>query len=223
LGVLSVVVTIYNKAGQLDELWQRLEAVLSTLTSDWEVLFVEDCGQDDSWEKLQGLASSHHRLSPHRTPRNLGQMAAIAYGLERCQGQWVVVMDGDLEHPPEVIAKFWDRRNSGADAVLGLAVGGKHPTWRRFFSRVFNRISKVGEGGRASTYSLLNRHAVDGFLSSPGAGKVFIRALEQLPLTRHYESFQVGACHQAQSSYTPTKLIKLALTTLWFQVRSRFA
>ena len=101
---ISVVIPVYNCAGCLRALHGRLTATLSALTADYEIVLVDDRSRDGAWEILTTLARSDPRLRVVRLSRNFGQHAAITAGLTRSRGAWTVVMDCDLQEPPEEIA-----------------------------------------------------------------------------------------------------------------------
>ena len=128
---LSIVVPVYNAAGCMAELHRRLTAMLNRLTSSFEIVLVDDGSRDDSWGAIAQLAKDDPRIRAVRLSRNFGQHAAITAGLHECQGAWAVVMDCDLQDPPEDIPRLWDRAQEGVDIVLARRRERQHSRFRR--------------------------------------------------------------------------------------------
>jgi polyisoprenyl-phosphate glycosyltransferase len=115
---LSIVSPVYRAEECLPELYRRLVQAAERITPDFELVLVEDCGPDRSWQVLEQLAKSDHRLKAVRLSRNFGQHYAITAGLDRAEGDWVVVMDCDLQDPPEEIEKLYHKAHEGYDVVF---------------------------------------------------------------------------------------------------------
>jgi glycosyltransferase involved in cell wall biosynthesis len=106
---ISIVTPVYRAEGCLEELHRRLVAALSAITQDFEIIMVEDCGGDRSWEIIRDLARKDARVKGIQFSRNFGQHYGITAGLDHCDGDWVVVMDCDLQDRPEDIPRWWSR------------------------------------------------------------------------------------------------------------------
>ena len=106
---VSVVVPVYGCASCLESLHERLKAVLDASTTSYEMVFVDDRSPDGSWTRLQELAARDRALRAYRLSRNFGQHVAITAGLAQSRGRWVVVMDCDLQDPPEEIPRLLAR------------------------------------------------------------------------------------------------------------------
>ena len=103
---ISVVIPVYKAEGCLEELYRRLRAALEPISADFEIILVEDCGGDRSWEMIAALARADQRVKGIQFSRNFGQHCGITAGLDRCSGEWVVVMDCDLQDQPEEIPRL---------------------------------------------------------------------------------------------------------------------
>ena len=100
---ISAVIPVYQEEQLMRELYRRLRDALEPISNDFEILFVEDGGKDNTWEVITELSREDPRVRGLRFSRNFGQHYAITAGLDNCDGDWVVVMDGDLQDRPEVI------------------------------------------------------------------------------------------------------------------------
>lgn len=143
---LSVVVPVYRAAASLPELHQRLSAVLADHPGDYEILFVEDCGGDDSWEVIQGLARADPRVRGMKLSRNYGQHNALLAGIREARGNLIVTMDDDLQHPPEELPKLLGELDAGHDVVYGPPEHEQHGLLRDWASRI-TKIALQGAMG----------------------------------------------------------------------------
>ena len=116
---LSVVVPVYGCEESLRDLHARLGKAIEPLTDSYELVLVDDGTTDDSWSVLAELSRVDGRVRAYRLSRNYGQHAAITAGLSMCEGERVVVMDCDLEDPPEEIPRLWSKASEGYDIVFG--------------------------------------------------------------------------------------------------------
>ena len=116
--LISVVIPVYKAEHCLDELYQRLKAALETISPDFEIVLVEDCGGDHSWQVIERLAAADPRVRGIQFSRNFGQHYGITAGLDHCHGDWVVVMDCDLQDRPEEIPRLYAKAQEGYDIVL---------------------------------------------------------------------------------------------------------
>ena len=137
---ISVVIPVYKAESCLHELYRRLRKSLETITNDYEVILVEDCGGDCSWQIIGELAQADPRVKGILFSRNFGQHYGITAGLDYCDGDWVVVMDCDLQDRPEEIPRLYAKALEGYDVVLADRGERQHPLLKRAASRIFYKI-----------------------------------------------------------------------------------
>ena len=113
--LISIVVPVYKAESCLDELYRRLVVALETITRDFEIVLVEDCGGDRSWQLIEQLSRADSRVKGLQFSRNFGQHYGITAGLDYCNGDWVVVMDCDLQDRPEEIPRLYAKAQAGDD------------------------------------------------------------------------------------------------------------
>lgn len=143
---ISIVAPVYNSAATLGELVQRLEAVLPTVCQDYEIILVNDGSQDDSWEQILSLAGEHPRVHGLNLMRNYGQHNALLCGVRASQGEVIITLDDDLQHPPEEIPKLLDKLAEGFDVVYGVPEKLPHSWWRNLFSQATKRVLAFAMG-----------------------------------------------------------------------------
>lgn len=171
--VLSVVIPLYNEAGSLGPLHERLTAVLAALpVSGYEIVFVDDGSRDTTFAEVSALCAIDPALRAIRFARNFGKEAAMAAGLRTARGDIVVLMDGDLQHPPELIPEMLARWQAGAKMVTAVRRSRDTDPWlRRQLSRgfygLFRRVSEVALAEGGGDFRLFDRAVVDAINSLP--------------------------------------------------------
>jgi glycosyltransferase involved in cell wall biosynthesis len=216
---LSVVIPVYGCAGCLRPLHARLTATLEAITGDYEIILVDDRSQDGAWPVLVELAESDPHLRVVRLSRNFGQHAAITAGLSRSRGEWTVVMDCDLQEPPEEIARLWAAGQEGVDVVRTAREGRRHSAWRRAASRLYRRLLLESDRDiEYSTLSMISRKVVDVFLRLPERDREYQLVLDWLGFSQTTLSFT----HAARGDDTPSayglrQLVRVAFDGLFFR------
>ena len=131
---ISVVIPVYNSELSLRELYGELVSSLAALTDRYEIIMVEDCSQDASWEIVKELASRDERLRGFKLSRNYGQHNALLCGIRAARYDVIVTMDDDLQHPPSEISALLDKLSEGYDVVYGVPEQEQHAFWRKIAS-----------------------------------------------------------------------------------------
>ena len=115
---ISIVIPCYKCADCLADLYRRLIISLEQITKEFEIIFVNDASPEKDWQIIKELAGKDSRITGINLSRNFGQHYAITAGLDYCNGDWVVVMDGDLQDRPEEIKKFWNKTLDGYEIIV---------------------------------------------------------------------------------------------------------
>lgn len=177
---LSVVIPIYRCRGALQELHRRLVAVLPQITSRYEIIFVDDACPEGSWNTIEALAAADPNVVGVKLTRNFGQHFAITAGLKEARGNHVVVMDGDLQDPPEAIPSLWEIAAQGIPIVYARRMSRHQSSTRMsagwLYFKFLLYISKWDIDPSYGTFTLLSRRVVDAYLqfSEPYRHYLFI-------------------------------------------------
>jgi undecaprenyl-phosphate 4-deoxy-4-formamido-L-arabinose transferase len=147
--MISLLIPVYRSADSLPELHQRLVATFGTAPGAFELIFVEDCGGDNSWEVIQQLVAQDPRVRGFRMSRNYGQHNALLCGIRAAQGGVIVTLDDDLQHPPEEIPKLLAKLNEGYDVVYGPPEREQHGLLRDLASQI-TKLALEGAMGAAN-------------------------------------------------------------------------
>jgi undecaprenyl-phosphate 4-deoxy-4-formamido-L-arabinose transferase len=214
---LSVVVTLYNEAESLDELYRRSVATLDPLDRPYELIFVDDGSIDGTFAALERLHAADARVRAVRFKRNFGQHPAMHAGLARARGEIVVTMDGDLQNAPEDIPKLLAAVESGYDVASGRRVARRDSWGRTLPSRLINgmlrRFTRVQISDFGCAFNAYRREVVTPMLGAIGKQK-FTKALV---LSGGASVVEVDVQHAARagaSRYSPLRLTRLALHVL---------
>lgn len=163
---LSVIVPVFNEAANIAPLCARLAPVLERITPSWEIVFVDDGSADETLRRIAAESAQDPRIGAVSFSRNFGKEIAIAAGLDHARGQAIVIMDADLQHPPEVIETFVARWREGYVMVYGQRVdrAGESLVKRsaaRMFYHLFARFCEVRLPAGAGDFRLIDRRGVE--------------------------------------------------------------
>jgi len=136
---LSVVSPVYRAEQTLEQLVLRIKSAVAQFTADLEIILVEDSSPDHSWDEIERLAKIHPELIGLKLSRNFGQHYAITAGLDQAKGEWVVVMDCDLQDRPEEIPSLLEKAKEGFDVVLARRANRQDGFFKRLSSKLFYR------------------------------------------------------------------------------------
>ena len=217
--VLSIVVPLFNEGGNLPDLVRQIGEAVSPLNAEWELILVDDGSPDGTWETIRSAANGNRRIRGIRLSRNFGKEQALCAGLERAAGDAVIVMDGDLQHPPALIPEMvglW--RDSGTDIVEAVKEDrGDESLQNKIGSKLFYLILNRLAGynlKNGSDFKLLNRRVVKAWLSM-GERNLFFRGMVAwLGFERREVSFRVPNRAAGSSGFSIFRLIRLAVTAV---------
>jgi dolichol-phosphate mannosyltransferase len=218
---ISVVVPVYGCRESLRALHERTSAVLRSITASYEIVLVDDCDRQGSWEVVAELAREDSAVKAFRLSRNFGQHAAITAGLAQCTGRWAVVMDCDLQDPPELIAELYRAAMAGNDVVLARRKRKRHSLFRRVASRVYfrlmNVLARARLDGEFGSFSIISRKVVDALLRFQDQDRHYLFILNWLGFRTATIEYEHASRHSGTSSYSLRDLIRHAIGGMFFQ------
>lgn len=215
---VTVLVPVFRSGAMLPELHRRLSVVLQSLGNDYEILLVEDGGNDDSWGVIQALSKGDAKVRGIRMSRNYGQHNALLCGIRNARGQYVVTIDDDLQNPPEEIPKLLSALNNEYDVVYGTPEAEQHGLLRDLASQATKLALKSAMGAqtarKVSAFRAFRTHLRKGF-ESYRSPYVSVDVLLTWSTTR-FSSVVVKHSPRSQggSGYTLKKLITHALNMM---------
>ena len=215
---LSVVIPVYKAEGCLDELYLRLKAALETISENFEIVLVEDCGGDGSWQVIERLAASDSRVRGIQFSRNFGQHYGITAGLDICQGDWVVVMDCDLQDRPEEIPRLYAKAQEGYDVVLARRGTRQDSLFKRItsslFYKLFSYLADVKYDGESGNFRIVSRTVVTNFRRMGEQLRFFGGLVQWMGFPTASVEVEHAERFEGKSTYTFATLWKLASETI---------
>jgi dolichol-phosphate mannosyltransferase len=178
---ISIVIPVYNEAANIPLLYEELQSVLSKLSYHYEFIFIDDGSTDASLALIKELCQKNSNVFYIELSRNFGHQYALKAGLDLSQGDCVITMDCDLQHPPEVVRQLISKWEEGYDVVYTRRLDDKDlPSVKRhgskFFYRLLNQLSEVNLENGTADFRLLNRNVLNAF-SKFNEAELFIRGL----------------------------------------------
>ena len=215
---ISVVIPIYECELFIEELYDRLVTQIEKITKNFEIVMVEDCGEDGSWGIIKKLSNQDGRVKGIQFSRNFGQHYGITAGLDHCMGDWVVVMDGDLQDRPEEIPGLYAKAQEGFDIVLARRVQRQDPVIQKLFSRVFYRVFNYLTGmnydPRVGNFRILSKKVVANYCNMKEQLRFFGGLVDWLGFSTAYIDIYHDRRFSGKSSYTLKKRWKLAFEAI---------
>jgi glycosyltransferase involved in cell wall biosynthesis len=214
--LVSVIVPCYNEEQVIVETNRELIAALASLPGiDFEIIYVDDGSSDATADRLQAIQGADHRIRVVRFSRNFGQQLAVSAGLEHAAGDAAVIIDADLQDPPDVIPEMLARWRDGYHVVYGMRTDRPGETafkiWTaRLFYRFINRLSKVKLPLDVGDFRLIDRRVIDTLLSMPERDR-FLRGMISWVGFRQVAVMYSRAERRAgQSKYSLLKMLRFA-------------
>lgn len=215
---ISVVVPVYGCKPCLMELYTRLKTVLNNLVTEFEIIFVNDSSPDDSWKLIQYLCVTDHSVVGINLSRNFGQHNAITAGIDYVSGDYLVVMDCDLQDQPEEIGRLFTKLNEGFDVVFGRRTDRQDTFLKKLSSKlfynVFDYFTENNSDSSVANFSIASRKVVDNFVRIREQNRSYPLFIKWLGFNVGYIGIKHVGRNIGKSSYSFRKLMKLATNSI---------
>lgn len=212
---ISVVLPCYRTATCLQELHRRLVATLTRIHPAYEIVFVNDGSPDRDWEVITELCAADPRVVGIDLSRNFGQHTAITAGLDHARGDWMVVMDADLQDQPEEIEHLYRKAQEGFDVVFGRRVDRKDPLQKvmssRLFNTIFNKLSNVKYDPSVANFSISSAQVIENFRRLRERSRAFALIILWLGFRVGYVPVEHAERFAGNTSYSLAKSLRLAM------------
>jgi polyisoprenyl-phosphate glycosyltransferase len=215
---ISVVIPVYKAENCLNELYLRLKTALESITKEFEIVLVEDCSGDNSWQVIEQLAAADPRVRGIQFSRNFGQHYGITAGLDHCRGDWVVVMDCDLQDRPEEIPRLYAKAQEGFDVVLALRGRRQDPLLKLIsswlFYKLFSYLADIKYDGDSGNFRIMSRKVVTNFCQMREQLRFFGGLVQWMGFPTASIEVKHSARLEGKSTYTFLKLWRLSVDTI---------
>jgi dolichol-phosphate mannosyltransferase len=211
---ISVVIPVFKTETYINELAQRLLAVLNELGIEFEILFIDDGSPDNSWTLIETLANQVSQIRGIKLSRNFGQHSAIAAGLTYASGNWIVVMDGDLQDLPEDIPVLYRAALNSSNSVIARRMARDEKFLKKFSSNIFYKIFSKLTGSSLTheygNFGIYTRKVIDSINRMPENERSFGLFAEWVGFQRSEVLVSRAKRGHDKSSYTFGSLFRLA-------------
>ena len=215
--LISIVSPEYKGSRMVEELVARIKASVSSITENYEIILVNDGSPDDSWEEISKACAADSRVKGLNLSRNFGQHYAISAGLAYAKGDWVVVMDCDLQDRPEEIPNLYAKALEGWDIVQARRLHKKFGWWKRATSSLYHSVYDWLSGQKTDSavgnYGIYRESVIREFNRMPEYTRSFGTLLRYLGFTKTTIDVEHSERAEGSSSYSLAKLLKLSIDT----------
>ena len=216
--MISIVSPVYRAEKILPILVSEINLVMERIGEDYEIILVDDRSPDNSWEVMKVLSSQNPKIKSIRLSRNFGQHSAIFAGLTKTKGDWVVVMDCDMQDQPKEIAKLYKKALEGYDIVLGQRENRKDKFLKKLSSKLFYKVFNYLSGGHFNNelgnFGIYRKKAIDSILNINDYIKFFPLFINWVGFKSVSIPIEHGEREEGKSSYSISRLLKLAFNAI---------
>ena len=215
---ISIVSPVYGCASTLTQLYERLCASLAQISEDFEIILVDDRSRDNAWKKIVTLAKRDTRVKGIKLSRNFGQHKAITAGVDHAKGDWIVVMDCDLQDQPEEIAKLYNKAKEGYDVVWARRVERQDGICKRINSKLFHIIydyfTEKKSDSTIANFSIVSKRVIHEWRRLREQNRNYPLFIEWLGFDAVAIDIEHACRAEGSSSYTLKKLITFAIDSI---------
>lgn len=213
---LSIIVPVHNEEGNLFPLHTRLKDVLEGLGLSYEIVFVNDGSRDASLLRLHELATASPHVRYIALSRNFGHQVAVTAGLDHCRGAAAVIIDADLQDPPELIADLWAKHQEGYQVVYARRRSRKGEgilkKWTaKAFYRIMRRLTNIEIPLDTGDYRIIDRKIIDVLKQMPEQNKFLRGQISWIGFKQTFVDYDRDQRNAGSTSYTYAKMIRFAL------------
>jgi dolichol-phosphate mannosyltransferase len=210
----SIVIPVYKCSRSIEELGQRLVNLLNKLEKSYEIIFIDDNSPENDWEIISTLSKKHKEIRGIQLSRNFGQHMAITAGLENVTGEWIVVMDGDLQDQPEEILNLYDKSQEGYD-IVSARRAIRQDKWSKkatskFFYLLFGYLTDTKYDSTVANFGIYHKSVIHSILLMKDKVRVFPILLQWVGFKRTSIDVEHQLRSNGKSAYTYLKLFQLA-------------
>lgn len=216
--MISIVSPVYRAEKILPILVSEINLVMERIGEDYEIILVDDRSPDNSWEVMKVLSSQNPKIKSIRLSRNFGQHSAIFAGLTKTKGDWVVVMDCDMQDQPKEIAKLYKKALEGYDIVLGQRENRKDKFLKKLssklFYKVFNYLSGANFDNNVANFGIYHQKTIKSILNIQDYVKFFSLFINWIGFKSVSIPIEHGEREEGKSTYSVGRLFKQAFNVI---------
>lgn len=216
--IISVVSPIYKAEFFVEKLVSEIQKVMSVIDVDYEIILVDDRSPDNSWIRMKELSNSNPKVKSIRLSRNFGQHPAIMAGLSKAQGEWIVVMDCDLQDQPKELEKLYNKTIEGFDIVLARRAQRKDSNLKKLSSKIFSKVygffTDTKYDNEIGNFGIYNKKVIESILQVSDYIKFFPLFVNFVGYNSTSIEVEHASRESGSTSYSFSKLISLAFNSI---------
>lgn len=216
--LISIVSPVYRGEKMTEELVRRISESVSPITEHYEIILVNDASPDNSWNVIRAECEKDSRVKGINLSRNFGQHYAITAGLSYAKGEWVVVMDCDLQDRPEEIPNLYNKAIEGYDSVFAQRINRSDSWLKRMSSKLFYKffsyMTETRQDASVANFGIYNRKVVSSILAMGDKMRYFPTQVQWVGFRKYYMPVEHDSRLEGKSSYSLKKLFRLAFDTI---------
>lgn len=212
--LFSIVIPVYRADNFLDELLSRLKISMEFARGNYQVILVDDGSEDRSWQLIEKICTTEANVAGIKLSRNFGQHHAITAGLDYCTGEWVVVMDCDLQDKPEGIQKLYQKTLEGYDIVFARRINRKDPALKKMLAKlfysVFSYLTGIKYDGTIGNFGIYNAKVIESVKKMREPLRAFSPMVRWVGFNKGFINVEHGERLKGKSTYNYSKISALA-------------
>ncbi len=214
--VLSVIVPIYNEEKIILELYERIKASVKSITPEHEIIFINDGSKDNSLNQLLSISQQDEKVYYIDFSRNFGHQIAVTAGIDRCRGEVAVIIDGDLQDPPELIPEMYQKYKEGFNVVYAQRAERKGESLfkrgtAKIFYRLLRRLTSVDIPLDTGDFRLIDRHIIECLRQMPEKNKFLRGQIAWLGFKQTSVVFNRDKRQYGKTGYPFSKMLSFAI------------
>lgn len=217
--LVSLVIPVFNEQENLRRLWRELRDVTQKLPFQFEYVFIDDGSTDSSWKIIRELRKEDRGVRGFQFTRNFGHQSAISAGLMRAQGDWIITMDADLQHPPHIITHLLKKAVEGFEVVNTKRIDTKEIAWTKrqtsaLFYWIFRKLSGLPMEVGSADFRLMSRKALQALQQYPEQDRFYRGLIHHIGFSSAVVEYVVRKRYAGKSKIGWQKMVRFALSGL---------
>ncbi|MGL2965405.1 glycosyltransferase family 2 protein [Flavobacterium sp. XGLA_31] len=216
--ILSIVSPVYKAESIVENLVSEIQLTMKQIGLPYEIILVDDRSPDGSWEKMKALSIGNSNLLSLRLSKNFGQHPAIMAGLHHAKGEWIVVMDCDLQDQPKEIIKLYEKAKEGFDIVLARRTNRKDSFLKKLSSKLFSKVygffTDTKYDNEIANFGVYNKKVIQSILTIPDYIKFFPLFVNFVGFKATSITVEHSSRNSGKTTYSLSKLINLAFNSI---------
>lgn len=213
---ISAIIPSYNEQENVGLMYERMSKVLSKISDDYEIIYVNDCSRDETLLRIKALAEKDKHVKYVSFSRNFGHQIAVSAGLDVCQGDAVVIIDGDLQDPPELIEQMYEKYKEGYKVVYARRTSRDGETWfKKFTAKMFYRIlasmTSIDIPVDVGDFRLIDKVIVKHLRNMPEKSKYIRGQISWIGYKQTFVDYHRDARIYGTTNYPLKKMLRFAL------------